>query len=201
MFVDTLNINRMITRDDSIDEALPAKAAFCRLYREYYAKIYRYAFRFTGDQYEAEDVTQETFIKLDDFLSRMHPDDTVPGYIGAWLYRVTSNLCCNLVKRRSKYRDILTGMEKNHKSAPDVESQYIEAEKQQHVRTALARLSNRDRVLLMLYQDGMSYAEMAEVIKVKKTSIGKLLSRAVERCSRHIEDLMPGTKRKGKNGD
>jgi DNA-directed RNA polymerase specialized sigma24 family protein len=35
----------------------------------------------------------------------------------------------------------------------------------------------------------MSYAEMAEVIKVKKTSVGKLLSRAIDRCARHIKIL------------
>jgi len=179
----------MMMKDNSYQGGNKTADTFDRLYNRYYPVVFRFVYRFVGDYSEAEDITQETFIRLDNYLNINSRDQTVPDYVSAWLYRVAANLCCNLVKRKKKYRNILTEIGKNHRGAhEDVETNYIREEKQRHIRTTLAQLPARDQILLLLYQDGISYAEMAEVIKVKKTSIGKLLSRAIERCARKIRE-------------
>ncbi|MFC2140787.1 RNA polymerase sigma factor [Acidobacteriota bacterium] len=163
---------------------------FNRLYNLYYQKIYRFVYRLSGDPFETEDILQETFIRLDHCL-RTKPD--ILDYITAWLYRVASNLWCNQAKRKQKHHEIVNEFGNNHQnhnshSDNNVETRYIQTEKISSVRTIVKQLPTRDQILLMLYQDGLSYAEMAKVIKVKKTSIGKLLSRAIEKCAKKINE-------------
>jgi RNA polymerase sigma-70 factor (ECF subfamily) len=163
---------------------------FDQLYNLYYQKIYKFVYRLSGDPFETEDIIQETFIRLDNCL-KTKPE--IVDYIPAWLYRVASNLCCNQAKRKQKQHEIFNEIGKNRQnhnshSTNNVETRYIQTEKISTVRTIVKQLPTRDQILLMLYQDGLSYAEMAKVIKVKKTSIGKLLSRAIEKCANKINE-------------
>lgn len=163
---------------------------FDHMYNLYYQKIYKFVYRLSGDPFETEDILQETFIRLDHCLKNK-PE--ILDYITAWLYRVASNLWCNLAKRKQKHHKIINEIGKNHQnhnshSANHVETRYIQAERISSVRTVLKKIPTRDQILLMLYQDGLSYVEMAKVIKVKKTSIGKLLSRAIEKCAKRINE-------------
>lgn len=137
---------------------------FDRLYDLYYKKIYKFVYRLGGDPFETEDILQETFIRLDHCL-KTKPE--ILDYITPWLYRVASNLWCNLAKRKQKHHEIINEIGKNHQkhnshSANHVETRYIEAEKISSVRAIVKQLPARDQILLMLYQDGLSYVEMAK---------------------------------------
>lgn len=167
---------------------------FSHLYRLHYHRIYRYLYRLTWDSFEAEDIAQETFIRLSRFLevSRSGNGNTgkVPEYVLPWLYRVSTNLCRNLVKRKRRFTDILQHIGSHHpdRTSADSESHYIQSEKITLMKSALDRLPVRDRILLMLYMDGLSYTEMAEIAEVKKTSVGKFLSRAIQRCAQKMKE-------------
>jgi RNA polymerase sigma factor (sigma-70 family) len=60
----------------------------------------------------------------------------------------------------------------------------------QQTRDALGQLSERDQTLVLLYQDRLSYAEMAEILGIKPTSIGKLLQRAIERLAAQLKPVV-----------
>ncbi|MCP4148712.1 MAG: RNA polymerase sigma factor [bacterium] len=163
------------------------KTDFDRFYSQYYKPVYRFVFRISGDTFEAEDIAQETFIRLSRHLESAPREETKP----AWLYKVATNLCYNQLKRKSKFRTIIDEMGQNRHKAQntnEVEARYMQDEKTTHVRAALSQLPRRDQVLLMLYQDGLSYNEIAEIVNVKKTSVGKLLTRAIDKCSKKIKE-------------
>ena len=70
--------------------------AFAVLVERYARGLYGYARRLTGNEEDAEDITQETFVRLFDHLSRL--DRTKP--LKPWLFHVCTNLCRNLAKRK-----------------------------------------------------------------------------------------------------
>jgi len=73
-------------------------------------------------------------------------------------------------------------------SAVSTEEEFIKNEKLSLLKRGLENLEIKDRIILGLYRDGLSYADMAHVLKVKKTSVGKTLSRAIEKLARQINE-------------
>ena len=156
-------------------------------YKEHYERIYKYAFRLLADKDEARDLTQDLFIKLYEQLN----SNSGLQNVRAWLYRVATNMSLNILKQtRTRSRLALENM-----TVPIVASadeQLLQKERTMQLRTALDSLPARDRILLMLYQDKLSYGEMARITGVKKNSIGKLLSRAIERLSKSCRTELIG---------
>src|SRR5438270_9141030 len=67
--------------------------------REHSARVYRLAYRLTGNQHDAEDLTQEVFVRVFRSLA-----DYQPGTFEGWLHRITTNLFLDLVRRRARIR-------------------------------------------------------------------------------------------------
>jgi RNA polymerase sigma-70 factor (ECF subfamily) len=156
---------------------------FEELYNSYFECIYKFVYRITGNTETAEDVAQEAFLKL-----YSHTSSGLPVHSPkSWLYRVATNLSYNHIKRKNNYHKIKQGLELQNSVNQSIESEIIEKEEIRMIRAAVARLNKRDQVILQLYQDELSYAEIAEVIGVKKTSVGKILSRAIKKCASYIE--------------
>ena len=150
---------------------------FDSLYREHYERIYRFACRMLGDADEASDLAQETFVKLHNALKHK----TELERPRTWLYTVAANGCKNHLKRKAHYRDVISPQLSPDASQENAEEKMLREERARLMREAIKTLPDRDRILLMLYQDRLPYAEMAEVVGVKAGSVGKLLSRAIDR--------------------
>lgn len=163
-----------------------ARLSFERCYEEYHAPIYKFIYGLLGNSEEAEEITQETFTKLYRCLARSAALENPR----AWLYRVAANTCCTLLKRRAKYRQI---MEENiHPQLDETGSdttaeEAIKKEEIAIMRSTIETLPPRDRVVLMLYQSGFSYARMAKIVGVKKSHIGVIISRAIDKLHRSIK--------------
>ena len=123
------------------------------------------------------------------------PPRTCPGELGAWLHRVATNLGYNALRSRSRresHRDAL-----GHDSAglgwvtplADPQAEAERSETRASVRRALSRLRKRDAVLLVLRYGGLSYRQVAEVLRVSPTSIGTLLARAERAFRREYEAI------------
>ena len=152
-------------------------AAFETLFHRHYDRVYGLLFRLVGNRGEAEDLTQEVFLKL----YQRHFARGREHNVGAWLYRVAMNMGYNAIRgRRRRWR-------RNTQLVPDASEQpstpadaVARQETQATVRAALARLSPRDSQLLLLRQMGLSYAELATACEVAPTSIGTMLRRAAQ---------------------
>ncbi|HKJ92503.1 MAG TPA: sigma-70 family RNA polymerase sigma factor [Longimicrobiales bacterium] len=143
------------------------------LFQDLYPALYRYLHRLTGDADEAEDVAQESFVRL---LRQSLPEEEARP----WLFTVATNLVRDRARKRQRHlrlSDSVPGPTREER--PDVSAE--RADRIQRVRAALAEVPERDRMLLMMREEGFKYDEIARIIGVAPGSVGTLLSRALRR--------------------
>jgi RNA polymerase sigma-70 factor (ECF subfamily) len=147
------------------------------LFHEHGAAIYRFCRVTVGRAGDAEDVVQETFLKL---LQHLHGGGDRTN-LRAWLFTVAANGC----RDRIRWRIRLVPWQ------ADLDTRTVEAVEDagrvRQAREALRRLPPRDRLLLSLRAEGLSYREIAAATRIREASIGRLLARAVDRWKRQLE--------------
>jgi RNA polymerase sigma factor (sigma-70 family) len=149
-------------------------AAFAALFRERFPMLYRYLKRVSGDATLADDVAQESFVRL-------HARGSMPADPGAWLVAVANNIVRDeyrTSKRRRRLLALWVRPDEQGRSPPLSDTQLLTQEREATVRQALEKLPLRDRRLLILRHEGFSYREIAEALGVASSSVGTLLARA-----------------------
>jgi RNA polymerase sigma-70 factor (ECF subfamily) len=141
--------------------------------RQHSARVYRLAYRLTGNRHDAEDLTQEVFIRVFRSLSTFRP-----GTFEGWLHRITTNLFLDQARRRQRIRfdalpddvgDKLPGL------LPAPDSGFSDDMFDPDIEKALASLSPEFRAAVVLCDiEGLSYEEIGAVLGVK---IGTVRSR------------------------
>ncbi|MGQ9586005.1 MAG: sigma-70 family RNA polymerase sigma factor [Anaerolineae bacterium] len=151
---------------------------FESLFLAHYDAVYRVLFRVVGSQQEAEDLAQETFLRL---YRQRFPQGREHN-LRAWLCRVATNLAYNALRshRRRERREEIAGRQAMAAGGqePGPEEHVLRQDEQGRVRQALACLRPRESQLLLLRYAGLSYREVAEVLDVVPGSVGTLLARA-----------------------
>lgn len=149
---------------------------FESLFRAYYDAIYRHLFRMVGSREEAEDLAQETFLRLHQQTFSADDDHN----IRAWLYKVAGNLALNALRgaRRREERQDRVGKAELSIGVKDPQREALRHDERALVRAVLASLSERQAEILLLRHGGLSYREVAEILGVATSSIGTMLARA-----------------------
>lgn len=146
--------------------------------------LYRYLHRLCGDSGFADDLAQDSFVRL-------YQRGSMPEDPAAWLVTVAHNLFRDErrnVRRRSRLLE-LRGHEERADSEPQAADAAVLAEERVlDVRRALERLDTRDRRLLLLRHEGYSYREIAEALGLAAGSIGTMLVRATAAFTRAFRD-------------
>jgi len=157
-----------------IDEQL-----FEELYEKYANDVLRVSYFYLGDRQQAEDVTQDVFVRL-----LTHTPELVPGREKAWLLKVALNRCRDLWRAAWVKRVVLGSPAMELTPAPD---QLEERMEKQELLSAIHRLPPdfRDVILLHYYQ-GMGISEMADMLKVPEGTISSRLSRGRKK----LEELL-----------
>jgi RNA polymerase sigma-70 factor (ECF subfamily) len=142
----------------------------------------------TRSSADAEDVSQEAFVKAYYALDRFRPD----APFKPWLMRIVVNEALNRRRSHGRQEELALRVAVARPSgdaAPSPEAAAIEAERQQHVIAAVNRLGEKDRLVIALrYFFDMSEAEMAEVLQCRTGTVKSRLSRALERMKRVLVD-------------
>ncbi len=161
--------------------------AFRQLVELYKVKIYRLAYDLTGNSMDAEDLSQDVFLKAYRSLEKFRGD----AKFGTWLYRITVNTC--LDNRNKKSLSMITPLSSTvHEEdsspleqagssvSPDqaAEASII----QSNIERALERLTPREKTVFMLrhYHD-LPLKEIAETLEISIGSVKTLLFRAIRR--------------------
>jgi RNA polymerase sigma factor (sigma-70 family) len=144
--------------------------------REHSGRVYRLAFRLTGNRHDAEDLTQEVFVRVFRSLSRY-----TPGTFEGWLHRITTNLFLDMARRRQRIRfeglgedaaDRLRGRE------PTPERVFEERSLDADVQAALDALAPEYRAAVVLCDiEGLSYEEIAATLGVKLGTVRSRIHR------------------------
>jgi RNA polymerase sigma-70 factor (ECF subfamily) len=154
--------------------------------RKYRERIVHHALYVLKDWQEACDVTQEVFIKA--MREPRFFDEEFK--MKAWLFRVTSNLCFNIVRDRRRRGNILESMPKITETDADQLEQVFSDERQTNIMLAMERLTEDHREILTLrYYSDLSYVEIAEVLGIKLGTVMSRLSRAKTRLMEVLDEV------------
>lgn len=154
------------------------------LFRQHGGAVYRFALVLVRQHQDAEDVVQETFMKLLQHLQAGGNADNLRG----WLFTVAAHAARDRQRRRLRWLPWTLKAEPSTAPTvlPDEDGRY------RALRDALRGLSDRDRLLLALRSQGLSYREIAAASGIKDSSVGQLLARATGRWSRATSALREG---------
>jgi RNA polymerase sigma-70 factor (ECF subfamily) len=147
-----------------------------RIVRDHSARVYRLSYRLTGNPHEAEDLTQEVFVRV--FRSLDH---YVPDNFEGWLHRITTNLFLDKARRRSRLRfdslsDDAAARLVGSGAPPD--QHLVDSLLDDDVERALASLPEEFRVAVVLCDiEGLSYDEIASVLAVKSGTVRSRIHR------------------------
>ena len=141
--------------------------------RQHADRVYRLAYRLSGNRSDAEDLTQETFVRVFRSLA-----DYTPGTFEGWLHRITTNLFLDMVRRRQKIRfDALAedASERLATDEPGPERAYEQNNLDPEIQRALDALPADFRAAVVLCDlEGLTYEEIALTLDIK---VGTVRSR------------------------
>jgi RNA polymerase sigma factor (sigma-70 family) len=156
---------------------------FVELFNVNFHRLYRYLDRLSGEPELAADLAQDTFVRL-------YQRGSAPDAPEAWLITVATNLFRNARSQRARRVRLMTaarGAALLSDPPPSPAQGADAAECRQWVRSALDRLPERERHMLLLRAEGYSYRDIAMALDINEASVGTLLARA-KRAFRDIYD-------------
>ena len=159
-------------------------------------RVYRLAYRLAGNQHDAEDITQDVFVRV--FRSL---ENYTPGTFEGWLHRITTNLFLDLVRRRARIRfdalpddsgDRLPGR------GPTPEQAFDETHLDADVQQALSALAPEFRAAVVLCDiEGLSYEEIAATLGIKLGTVRSRIHRGRAQLRAALEHRTPRRSREG----
>ena len=159
------------------------QAAFERLVLKYQDRVYNICRYMLGNESDAEDASQDVFIKIYKKLGYFKPSP----YLASWVYRIAVNTCIDYKRRpfhESMNRTSENGSEyiiERVSDDPGPERFFESKQTGQAVIRALSRLSNKLRVVIVLKEiEGLSYEEISETLDISLGTVKSRISRARE---------------------
>lgn len=163
--------------------------SFDRIYEDFWTPIGNYIYHLVGNRDQADDLTQDTFLKAFKALPKM--DSSLK--LSAWLYRIATNTAYDALRRR-KLISFLSWQDLDHEP-PDRDS----SDPQETIGTTelvhatLKRMPPQYRAALLLYtQQGLTYGEIASALEIAESGVKMYLSRARHSFREHYRALEQG---------
>src|SRR5688572_23943974 len=173
---------------DSLSDWTPP--SWDEVVRTHSARVYRLAYRLTGNPYDAEDLTQDVFVRVFRSLSSY-----TPGTFEGWLHRITTNLFLDQVRRKQRIRfdalgddagDRLAGREPNPAQVYD--DQHFDPD----VQRALDQLAPDFRAAVVLCDiEGLSYEEIAATLGIKLGTVRSRIHRGRSQLRKALAHRSP----------
>lgn len=161
-----------------------------RLFRLYHAPLVRYLTRRLGDRDWAEEVAQETFL-------RALRQDTLTSE-RSWLFAVATNLVRDEARKdeRRRHRLQLLAAEERSRESEMPGASLERAQEAALARRAVDALAERDRLALLMREEGLDYTEIAEALGLSVGSVGTTLARARRRLTEIYESMQQDGRRR-----
>ncbi|MEU8760382.1 RNA polymerase sigma factor SigE [Streptomyces sp. NPDC048659] len=153
-------------------------------------RVYRLAYRLTGNQHDAEDLTQEVFVRVFRSLSSY-----TPGTFEGWLHRITTNLFLDMVRRKQRIRfDALAddAAERLPSREPSPQQAFNDTHFDADVQQALDTLAPEFRAAVVLCDiEGLSYEEIAATLGVKLGTVRSRIHRGRSHLRKALKHRSP----------
>jgi len=158
--------------------------------RDHSARVFRLAYRLTGNTHDAEDLTQEVFVRV--FRSL---DSYVPGTFEGWLHRITTNLFLDMARRRQRIRFEGLADETESRlggSEPTPAQAFDDRHLDGDIHAALKALAPEYRAAVILCDiEGLSYEEIADTLDVKLGTVRSRIHRGRAQLRQALEHRRP----------
>ncbi len=192
-------MNQMEGSDAATVERVRAgdEEAFGLLVARHSRNIFRVAYRMSGNEQDAEDIVQETFIKAFKQIARFESRAS----FGTWLYRIAINCAHDLMRQRPKGAS--TAVDSADEALwydatiqpvggpTDPDRLVFSAEVQQRVHDTLSALTPRERAAFVLrHYEGLSIEEVGETLGLRTSATKHSIFRAVQKMRRALEPLV-----------
>lgn len=159
-------INRCINGDDE---------AFSQLITRYKKLIYSIVYNIINNRDEINDITQEIFIKIYRSLSKYNPQYK----FSTWSAKIATNYCYDVLKKKKLDSVPIENAYGVHSQEETPETNYIKKEQRDRINQEIMKLPEKYRILLILYhKNGLSYAEMSQILDESMSIIKNRLYRA-----------------------
>ncbi len=157
--------------------------AFEQVYSDYYPRIYRRVYALMHNSQDAEDLTQETFLKAYRVFATLETNN-----LYSWLYRVATNAVYDVLRQRRLRTvtslDAADGQEWVHAQSADVQEDYA---KREALHVALSGLSEMQRNMLLLQEQGYKAVEIASHSGQAYPTVTSTIRRARRAFKQHYE--------------
>jgi RNA polymerase sigma-70 factor (ECF subfamily) len=175
---------------DNADWVAPSWDEIVRTHAD---RVYRLAYRLSGNRSDAEDLTQETFVRVFRSLA-----DYTPGTFEGWLHRITTNLFLDMVRRRQKIRfDALAedAGDRLPSEEPGPERAYEQNNLDPEIQRALDALPADFRAAVVLCDlEGLTYEEIALTLDVKVGTVRSRIHRGRVLLREALAHRAPGVR-------
>jgi RNA polymerase sigma-70 factor, ECF subfamily len=168
--------------------------AFRLLVERHSRPIFKVAYRMTGNEHDADDVVQETFLRAYRQISRFEER----ANFGTWLHRIAINCSLDLLRARGRHdKHHIHESEEGEMSRtiettdPQPDRLLLSAELQKHVLAALERLSGNERTAFVLrHFEGMPVEEIGKTLGIQVNATKNTIFRAVRKLRESLEPLV-----------
>lgn len=184
---------------DFVDQQLVIRSqqgdmtAFAELINLYKQKIFTYAYRMVGNTQDAEDIAQETFLRVYRHLANYDPQRR----FSTWVYAIANNLCIDQLRRRRPTVSLDQPLNDEGDlfleptaTDGDPEHEVEQMELHQMVETAIASLPESYRsVIVLRHLQNLSYEEISRVLDLPLNTVKTRIFRAREALCKRLKDL------------
>lgn len=167
-------------------------SAFHEIVEIYKKKVYYISFNICGDHHEAEDISQEVFIKVFRFIKKFRFD----AKLSTWIYQISVNTSLDIVRKRknkqiymetSEMESLPSDQTVTGSNINDPENLAIQDSIQQKLSENLKDLSKKEHAVFILrYYNGLKYVEIAEILNISINTIKTLLLRAKKKLKKKL---------------
>lgn len=166
-------------------------AAFERIVARYEARVLAVASRILGRRDDARDVAQEVFLRAFKYLHRLDLQKPVEP----WLLRITVNVCRDAARQRTRRSRTFVALDAPNviDHAPDPHAGLVHKQERLFLQRALDTLPEKERLAIVLRDvEGLSTAEVAELLRSSETTIRSQVSRGRLRLRTAVRRLLGG---------
>ncbi len=170
--------------------------AYDILMEQYHDAVFNIVYRMVRNKQEAEDLTQETFIKAYNSINSFNEEYA----FSTWLFKIATNHCIDFFRKRKlktysmdepvQYKED----EIKHEYAsddPTMEHRMIDSEKSRLIREAINKLPEKYRMAIILrHHEEKSYDEIAQILNLPLGTVKARIFRAREMLKKHLKDML-----------
>lgn len=160
------------------------------VYDLYASMVYNVCFRMTHNKEEAEDLTQDVFIKVFNSINKFREDSK----LSTWIYRIAINICINKLRREKiinflslDYREEKKGRKEIADNSPSPANILEKSEIQQIIQEAINCLPPKQKTAIILSRyEELSYKEISKIMELSLSAVESLIFRAKENLSKEL---------------